>query len=54
MNVSLKTLQNAFFNEIKKIKEHPVPTKELQRIRNTLIADTIYEKDSIADQANPP
>lgn len=50
-NIPLKKLEQAFFTEINKIKHTLVPKQELQRIKNALIAETIYEKDSLSSQA---
>jgi zinc protease len=48
---SIKELQDAFLNQIHELQTTLVSNKELDRIKAQVIADKIYAKDSIANQA---
>ncbi|MDR3442864.1 MAG: pitrilysin family protein [Legionella sp.] len=50
-NQSVADLQQAFIAELDDLKKTPVNEKELQRIKNQIIAQKTYEKDSIFGQA---
>ncbi|WP_328988150.1 M16 family metallopeptidase [Thiorhodovibrio winogradskyi] len=48
---SIAELEQAMLAEIGRLREEPVSTEELERIRNGLIAGKIYEQDSVFYQA---
>jgi zinc protease len=50
-NHSLKDFQKAVLSELNTLKNTPVSKKELQRIKNQIIAQKTFEKDSIFGQA---
>ncbi len=50
-NKSIRELQKALIAELDDLKKTPVSEKELQRIKNQIIAQKTYEKDSIFGQA---
>lgn len=49
---TLAKLQSGLFEELEDLKKNRVSEKELQRIKNQIIAQKVYEKDSIFGQAN--
>lgn len=50
-NHSIKDLQRSILAELDSLKNVPVPNQELQRIKNQIIAQKTFEKDSIFGQA---
>ena len=50
-NHDLHDLQKSFFSELDNLKKCPMSDKELQRIKNQIIAQKTFEKDSIFGQA---
>lgn len=48
---SLEELQKSMEKEIKKLTEELIPTQELQKVKNQIIADKVFEQDSIFIQA---
>jgi zinc protease len=50
-NYTVQDLQKALFSELDAIKNKPISTQELQRIKNQIIAQKTFEKDSIFGQA---
>jgi len=48
---SIGTLKKQILNEINKLKDKPVSKEELQRVKNQIIAQKTFEKDSIFGQA---
>lgn len=50
-NHSIPDLRKAFLAEIEQLKTKPIPKDELQRVKNQIIAQKTYEKDSIFGQA---
>ncbi|PWY54680.1 peptidase M16 [Legionella qingyii] len=51
-NHTLDDLQNGLFSELDDLKNNPVSEIELQRIKNQIIAQKTFEKDSIFGQAS--
>jgi zinc protease len=51
-NEQLGVLQKGLITELDDLKKNQVRSKELQRIKNQIIAQKTYEKDSIFGQAN--
>ncbi|WP_040535998.1 M16 family metallopeptidase [Legionella drancourtii] len=51
-NEQISILQNGLIAELEDLKKTVVSAKELQRIKNQIIAQKTYEKDSIFGQAN--
>ncbi|AUH71656.1 insulinase family protein [Legionella sainthelensi] len=51
-NSKVSDLQKAFLNELDDLKKKPVNQEELQRIKNQIIAQKTFEKDSIFGQAS--
>ena len=51
-NEQISTLQKGLIAELDDLKKTAVSAKELQRIKNQIIAQKTYEKDSIFGQAN--
>lgn len=51
-NYKLSDLRNAFLKELDDLKKNQVDNKELQRIKNQIIAQKTFEKDSIFGQAS--
>lgn len=49
--VSVKQLEAAILAQLERLKTEPVSEDELERIRNQLIADKVYERDSVFYQA---
>ncbi|MFT4059057.1 MAG: pitrilysin family protein [Legionella sp.] len=49
---NIHNLEKSLVNELNDLKKNPVSEKELQRVKNQIIAQKIYEKDSIFGQAN--
>jgi len=50
-NHTLDELEKSFLAEINELKTTPISTKELQRVKNQIIAQKTFEKDSIFGQA---
>lgn len=50
-NHSMKDMENALLSELKALKTTKVSDKELQRVKNQIIAQKTFEKDSIFGQA---
>lgn len=50
-NQNVDVLQKGLINELDDLKKTPISDKELQRIKNQIIAQKTYEKDSIFGQA---
>jgi zinc protease len=48
---SIKQLEQALKAEIERLKREPVDAKELERVRNQIVAAKVYEKDSVFYQA---
>jgi len=48
---SIAQLQKAFLKQILAIQTHLVSTKELERVKAQVIAESTYEKDSLTNQA---
>jgi zinc protease len=48
---TMSALQQAVMNELQLLKEKPVSVAELDRIKNQIIASSVFEKDSIFYQA---
>lgn len=48
---TLGEVKNALLKEIKKVQDKPISDKELEKVRNQLIAEKIYSRDSIFEQA---
>nr|WP_131793855.1 pitrilysin family protein [Fluoribacter gormanii] len=51
-NHTLNDLQDGLLSELDDLKNHPVSEIELQRIKNQIIAQKTFEKDSIFGQAS--
>ncbi len=49
--VSVETLEQAILAQLERLKSEPVTEQELARIRNQLIANKVYERDSVFYQA---
>jgi zinc protease len=49
---NIHSLEKALIHELDDLKQKPINEKELQRVKNQIIAQKIYEKDSIFGQAN--
>lgn len=47
----IKALETKVFEQIENLKVHPVSDSELQRAKTQLLAQEIFEKDSMSDQA---
>lgn len=45
--VAPETLEQAFIDEIKDLQTHPVTQQELDRVKAQVIADKVYERDSM-------
>ncbi len=50
-NHSIQELRKDLLAELKALKNTPIPEQELQRIKNQLVAQKTFEKDSIFSQA---
>lgn len=50
-NHRVQDVEKAITAQLDKLKKHPVSAKELQRIKNQIIAQKTFEKDSIFSQA---
>lgn len=50
-NHNMNELKQALLREVEDLKNHPVNHLELQKIKNQIIAQKTYEKDSIFEQA---
>ena len=50
-NKTMDELQQAILEQIKKLQTQPVDSSELTRVKALLIANDVYEKDSITSQA---
>lgn len=48
---SVETLEQAILAELKLLQDEPLGEQELQKIKNQIIANEIFEKDSMAEQA---
>jgi zinc protease len=48
---SIEQLEQALKAEIERLKREPVDAKELERVRNQIVAAKVYEKDSVFYQA---
>ena len=48
---SMALLQQAIMEELQKLKDQPVSQAELDRVKNQIIASSVFEKDSIYYQA---
>ncbi len=48
---SVKELENAVREQIEQLKQTPVTQAELDRVKAQVVADTVYEKDSVFYQA---
>jgi zinc protease len=44
-------LEQAFLEQVERVRSEPVAASELERIRTQLIADKVYEQDSVYYQA---
>lgn len=51
-NEKINRLQTGLIAELEELQKNPVSDKELQRVKNQIIAQKTYEKDSIFGQAN--
>jgi zinc protease len=49
---TLEALEQALLTEIEQVRDHPIEQEELQRIKAVAVANHIFQKDSIAHQAN--
>ncbi len=47
----VEKLEQAIWSEIDKLKTEPVPESELKRVKTILLADKVFDKDSIFGQA---
>lgn len=47
----IKTLEKVFWSQIKLLQDELVPEEELSRIKTQLLAQEVFEKDSMSDQA---
>ena len=50
-NQTNEALKRMFLSEIKRLQNEPVPESELERVKNQIIAQKTFEKDSIFGQA---
>ena len=50
--VSLEKLEAALWEQIEAIKREPPQASELERVQAQLIADLVYDQDSVSQQAN--
>ncbi len=50
--VSVNTLKKEILEQVKKLQEKPVSAAELKKVKTQFIADNIYEKDDMINQAN--
>lgn len=48
---SVQTIKQALLKQIEKLQQQPVNPKELERIKSLIIAQKIYKKDSLQEQA---
>lgn len=50
-NHTLGELEAKVMEQIEKLKNEPIPDTELQRVKTQLLAQEVFEKDSMSDQA---
>lgn len=48
---NIEQLKTAFFEQVKRLQDTPIPDAELARVKTALIARQTYERDSISTQA---
>src|SRR5207302_3627993 len=48
---SIVDLEKKIMEQLDKLKKEPVPAKELEKVKTQLLAQEVFEKDSMSDQA---